>query len=213
MTHRHLAHLQGFSLPEVLLSLGGSSIILILCGLGLSTVSQINQHERTHLHPQQELTRALDFLSAEIHQAQALESVPPAASQYHHHVENAADPLLILKMPQLPRDERVVYFVAPASTPWKGPKAIYRWGPAWDEAGQYQSAPPSHWSIQLIADQIAEAAVPAECPTGTVLPTTPTGISVCMNPAGSIAKITAHRSPEADPVSTKAFTRLKLPPF
>lgn len=173
----------GFTLTELLVGLFMSIFVIGALGFGLMTVLRTTQSEGSRTAARNEASRALDFITDELRRAQYVEvdtsithlatiddaatanideEVAPTFSPLTDSAGNDIVPSLVLKLPDV--DERIIYTVAPAQDPWKGPLVIYRWGPNLNANGSYSNAnTPGAWSSQALVDEIDNTTQSLDC--------------------------------------------------
>lgn len=133
----------GFTLTEILVSTFIVSSAIAVSGIGLSAIIASSQSVNEGNERQDELNRALDFISAEIREAQTINdsSLDPATLiPANPNVKpGSIEPIIWLNMA---KTSNVFYYLAkPADSRsfWQGEKVVYRWGPEFDEKGQYKT--------------------------------------------------------------------------
>ncbi|MEM8719768.1 MAG: type II secretion system protein [Cyanobacteria bacterium P01_G01_bin.39] len=162
----------GFTLTELLVGLIMSVFVIGALGFGLMQVLQLTQKGNSETAARNESSRALDFISDEMRRAQTIE----VDMSDKHITENVATSYtkpsggtirLALQIPGV--EQRVIYSVAnpeevDSDSPWKGPRAIYRWGPDFDANGNYSNADnPAVWDNDVLVDGISAQDQTASC--------------------------------------------------
>ncbi len=220
----------GFTLPELLIA-GALTVTAVgASGVGLASMLSSSSDSSAQNERRIELNRSLEFIAAEVRQAERIEPNAQDLSDAPGFNASNKQPVLTLKIPGV--DQRVIYYVADVGGIWQGPKAIYRWGPDFNIDGTYQDANnPSAWNsapqplIDLISDEASQTvlAADADCQqTGwTANPPVDqaTGFYSCVSPTGKIAKI-FHKgrlkkllgNSESYAIETKAFARPSVAP-
>ena len=171
----------GFTLTELLVGLFMSIFVIGALGFGLMQILGVTQKGNSETLVRNDSSRALDFISDEMRRASGIEvntsvsylatadnasttdineEVAPSFTPLQDSSGNDISPALVLKIPNV--DQRIIYTVAPAQDPWKGPLVIYRWGPNLDANGNYtDSDTPASWRSQALVDGISDETVTA----------------------------------------------------
>lgn len=197
----------GFTLIELLIAMSLTLIVVSLAGAGLVTMMQSNSKAETETLRRTELNRALDFIADEVRMANAITLntstaiVPSQFSPSSSDVQTVTvQRILMLQITGVPQP--VIYYIASpaATTPWLGPKVIYRWGPSFDIHGNYTNATtPLNWTYEPLVDLVVNS-TPSPNPNCPTLTPTPTGWSSnpavakqgfysCVDSAGRITEI------------------------
>ena len=154
----------GFTLTELLVAVIMSTFVIGALGFGLMQVLRLTQKGNSEIAARNETSRALDFVSDEMRSAQAIEvdmatgagsNIKAVAPSYD--LPTGGTVRLALDIPGV--EERVVYSVAPpeSTSPFKGPLAIYRWGPNLGANGEYTDpASPGGWSNEALVDGVSD---------------------------------------------------------
>jgi prepilin-type N-terminal cleavage/methylation domain-containing protein len=192
----------GFTLVELLVAILITSIVISITGFGVAAITERSKREKAETERRVELNRTLDFIADEIRQAK------PIASNASANLSTVAPgfnstgktPVLTLQIPGV--SQRVIYYLASSSSPWLGPNVIYRWGPSFNNNGQYTNASnvpitgnnnPANWQGEPLADLIVNTAPSSTptCPTNwTLNPSSGvTGFYACVDPNGKIAEV------------------------
>ena len=158
----------GFTLVELLVAASITTIVVAIAGSGVVTMLQINNKAESENLRRVELNRALDFMNEEVRMAKSI-AVDASANltTVAKDFKSSGTPILTLEIPGV--SQRVLYYIKDASSPWSGPKVIYRWGPNFDGNGQYTDpTTPDKWKDSLLVDLIAdpEPYSNTTCPTG-----------------------------------------------
>jgi type II secretory pathway pseudopilin PulG len=214
-------HRDGFTLTELLVAGALTATVVGVSGVGIASVLSSSTDSGNQNERRIELNRSLDFIAAEVRQALTIEpdadlglatSAPAFGPSFP---TNDKVPVLTLKIPGV--SQPVIYYVAAATGPWRGPKAVYRWGPGFDDQGSYTDANnPSAWQAQPLIDLISDQGLTPTCETGWQLnPPNPTGFYACVNQTGKIASVHANGhlrkilgEDETYPIETKVFARI-----
>ncbi|MGB7413144.1 MAG: hypothetical protein WA902_02965 [Thermosynechococcaceae cyanobacterium] len=186
----------GFTLTELLVAGALTATVVGASGVGLASIISSSTNSGNQNEQRIELNRSLDFIAAEVRQAEKIE--PNAAADLKvkapEFVEASGKvPVLTLKVPGV--SERVIYYVAAATGPWRGPQVVYRWGPDFNSNGGYANAnDPKNWKEQPLIDLISDEVVSKpNCESGwSPSPSNPTGFYTCVSPTGKIASVHAN---------------------
>ena len=163
----------GFTLTELLVGLIMSIFVIGALGFGLMQILKFTQKGNSETLVRNESSRALDFISDEMRRANAIEvktddtHIDTVSANYENKKKSGATVRLALRIPGVDNTtgsgvintERIIYSVAApeASSPWKGPLVIYRWGPNLDANGNYTDPNDStNWKNQALADGISD---------------------------------------------------------
>jgi type II secretory pathway pseudopilin PulG len=209
----------GFTLVEILIAAAITSTMTALAVFSLTDIMQMSQKAESETLRRQQLNRALDFISDEVRMATAIAKdantgVPTDFSS--NSPPSNITRVLSLQIPSLPSGQRVIYYIADPNSTTFGPNVIYRWGPGFDDDGNYATATtrvdrlsnPSGWKHEPLVDLVASG-LPAstktnyaefnpDCPL--ITPTTSRwddnpdkvnrkGFYTCVDPNGKIADI------------------------
>jgi hypothetical protein len=189
----------GFTLTELLVAGALTATVVGVSGVGLASMLSSSFDSGAQNERRIELNRSLDFVAAEVRQAEKIE---PDADRALSEAPafDAADkiPVLTLKIPGV--SQRVIYYLAEAEGTWRGPQAIYRWGPSFNSNGGYDNAtPPDTWRYEPLIDLISDETSTPDCPEDqTTTPPTPwtanpstnaTGFYSCVSPTGKVASV------------------------
>lgn len=200
----------GFTLVELLLAAAITTFVVSAAGFGLVTITEKNKKSQAETERRVELNRALDFISDEVRQAKKIAKVASTGDAASLSIvapdfnDSGKTPVLTLEVPGV--SQRVIYYIASSSSPWLGPKVIYRWGPSFLGNGQYSNpSNPSAWSgqplIDLVVDTVDDQNI--NCPDPDNNPVTTAdnwkpnpnvssgkpGFYACVDPSGKIAEI------------------------
>lgn len=190
----------GFTLVELLVAASITTIVVAIAGSGVIAMLQSNNKAESENLRRVELNRALDFMNEEVRMAKSI-AVNASAnlSTVAPDFNSSGTPVLTLEIPDV--SQRVIYYIKDASSPWSGPKVIYRWGPNFGGDGKYTDpTTPNKWKDSLLVDLIADTQPSSSttCPTGrspNPSSTNGQGFYACVlpyannEPSGKIAKI------------------------
>lgn len=220
----------GFTLIELLVAASITSIVVSVAGSGVVAMLQSSNKGQSENLRRVELNRALDFINEEVRMAKSIATDASAnLTTVAKDFKSSGTPILTLEIPDV--SQRVIYYLKDASSPWVGPKVIYRWGPTFDGDGKYTDPTnPDKWKDSLLVDLIADSKTYSNttCPTGwSANPSSANGqgFSACVlpyannEPSGKIAEIklrgqlTDGYGNAKDPltVSTDTFARASDP--
>lgn len=191
----------GFTLAELLIGSGLTSIALLLSGIGLSSVLSSSTVLNEENERQVELNRALNFISAEIRASQSINDPgDPIFNTFSASDEvDSASVQQILKLKIISQGTTfpVIYYVAQAKNAgdmvWDQPQMIYRWGPGFLSNGDYDlSTTENHILVDSIENNPGPF-TPSDCPSGwTASPSggsTNVGFYACISPNRRIANL------------------------
>ena len=183
----------GFTLTELLVGLFMSIFVIGALGFGLMTVLRTTQSENSKVAARNENSRALDFISDELRRASEIETTDTNARTGTGTGEfdvTGKTVVLALNIPEVntsatlgsdanaSTSERIIYYLQAASSNWKGPLVLHRWGPPLDANGNYTDGT---WKEQALIDGINNTTVSSACPAGTTTtPATPQGFYACI---------------------------------
>lgn len=155
---------------------------VLLGGVGMTSVLNSNQVSSAETERQSELSRAMEFINAEIRQAQSVRVIPAddLPQQFWDSLNgseinpsrSAIRPILQLEFSSQPNLPVVYYIAEPSGNGlWRGQQLVLRWGPDFDAEGDYGATPMplNDWKHRVLVDsldggQLTE--VPPTCPEG-----------------------------------------------
>lgn len=148
----------GFTLIELLVAASITSIVVSVAGSGVVAMLQSSNKAQSENLRRVELNRALDFINEEVRMAKSIATDASAnLTTVAPDFKSSGTPVLTLQIPDV--SQRVIYYIKDkdASSPWVGPKVIYRWGPTFDKEGNYtDKTTPTKWQDSLLIDFIAD---------------------------------------------------------
>ncbi|MGK7892097.1 MAG: PilW family protein [Xenococcus sp. (in: cyanobacteria)] len=167
----------GFTLIELLAGLVMSTIVVVGLGYGLLQLTQVTRDEAEKVTARTETSRAMTFIADEMRRAQTVEvdnstsNINSVATSYNAPTQINTDTFpntvrLALDIPGVP--ERIIYSVAQPdnNSQWTGPLAIYRWGPHFEDNGEYSNAnDPSAWDNLVLIDGLDDSEQFVDCGT------------------------------------------------
>lgn len=230
----------GFTLIELLVAASITTIVVSLAGSGLVSIMQNNSKAEAETSRRVELNRALDFINEEVRMSKSIATDASAnLTTVAKDFKSSGIPVLTLEIPGV--SQRVIYYLKDASSPWAGPKVLYRWGPGFKNDGNYvkddndpnthepHPQNPADWKDSLLVDLITDTKpyLSTTCPTAltgwTANPsvTNGQGFTACVDPTSKIAEINLRgkltdaygNSRNPFEVSTRAFARPSEPPL
>jgi hypothetical protein len=187
----------GFTLMELMVAATLTTAVISAAGYGVASMISTSTASNSRSERRAELSRSNDFIATEIREGSGLvtgglSSVSPAGfdASYTGKVTGTVTKVLMVKPST--GSTPIVYFVAtPTAGSAKGPRALYRWGPAFNNDGTYSSSAP--WVSEVLVDQIQPATAPAgvsytapSCSTGL---NGDFGFATCVDSLGKSAEI------------------------
>ena len=175
----------GFTLFELLVGLAISGVVIGALGFGLVTVLSNTQTQTAKTKARSETSRAMEFITEELKSALAIEvdtslanlqtadnpatpdideAIAPSYVPKNDGTADEAIPILALRIPNVA--ERVIYSIGvpEASSPWKGPLVIYRWGPNLNADGSYSDpGDVTNWDNEALIDGVSDTDQTASC--------------------------------------------------
>lgn len=182
----------GFTLTELLLAAGLTTMTILLGGWAVANVTQISKSNSSQSERKMELNRALDFMAAEIRQASGinLDNTPASFSPPTTEIASGSHQDVLRLRIQGATQPVIYYLATPSSTnqTWRGPKVLYRWGPPFNGNG-YDIA--ASWVHQPLIDALEDTMSTVTCPLNWTQspPTNVTSFYACVDPSGKIAQL------------------------
>jgi hypothetical protein len=218
-----LSKANGYSLPELIIASSLTSVVIGMSMYGLQGMLQTSQKSSMRSAVSSRIYRTLKVISDEVYSAIRVESdvskaVVDDAPSFT--LPDGATPVLALQMPDV--FERVVYYVGQPADSRLGPQVLYRWGPSYDESGQYKEEEiedPEQWESVPISDLVtSETPIDPNCLSSDWKanpPSNANGFYSCVstkNPGlvelHMTSRITRHvGSPVSKTIKTSAFAR------
>ncbi|WP_299486833.1 prepilin-type cleavage/methylation domain-containing protein [Acaryochloris sp. IP29b_bin.137] len=186
---------KGFTLPELLVAGVISLGVITVGGFGLVSILSSSQIANAQNERRVELNRSLDFIAAEIRQADDIvqdASNEPKPSEFNTSLPSGAQPVLMLKMPDLTGVQTpIIYYVASSTNnTWLGPKLIYRWGPKYNNDGTYiDPSNSANWSHEPLIDSIQNTTTTPTCSDSNWTANGNIGFGACVNATGKITEL------------------------
>ncbi|WP_338462942.1 hypothetical protein VZH09_06340 [Synechococcus elongatus IITB7] len=160
---------QGLTLVETLIAVVTAGVVIGGAGYGLAAITAANRTEDARTERRMEMSRALEFISDEVKSARGIARDPAGeltVQSPSFSLPSGAQLLMVVNTPRA--SESIVYYLAPPPTNsvWQGPQVLYRWGPAFDAAGNYSnSTTPTAWTGRPLLDLVANTPGAATCDT------------------------------------------------
>ncbi|MEA5536307.1 hypothetical protein [Crocosphaera sp. XPORK-15E] len=125
-----------------------------------------NQKSTAKGELQYNTNRAIEFITEEVKPGIKIESDAVAALSEapDFTLPTGAKPVLVIQIPNIP--QRIIYYTRPAPNPWHGPNTIERWGPKFQNDGQYDNSEintPETWEYSVLIDNIDNTATNPIC--------------------------------------------------
>lgn len=118
---------KGFTLPELLIGIAITGIVISIAGSGLVNLMQADQNSEFESRLRFNLNRALDFIADDARSSNFISTSRPTAWTRNPSADYT--PVLYLTQPPTTSTgavKYVAYYIGPSPSGWKGPKAIYR---------------------------------------------------------------------------------------
>jgi prepilin-type N-terminal cleavage/methylation domain-containing protein len=188
---------RGFTLMELMVAATLTTAVISAAGYGVASMISTSTASTSRSERRAELSRSNDFIATEIREGSGIvkntstftlpsASVTAFEASYSTKVTGTITKVLMVK-PSATSTTPIIYFAATPSTgSWKGPRAIYRWGPAFNSTGGYSDeGTPSSWVSEAVVDQIQAASGTApSCPTGSTA-NGDSGFYICVDSLGT----------------------------
>jgi hypothetical protein len=190
---------RGFSTTELLLGVAITTVAVAVAGYGVSNMIGTSTASNARSDRRAELSRSLDFISAEIRESTGIEknTATAATPASFSALGSGAKKVLMINTAATGSTPIIYYVATPAAGNWKGPRVVYRWGPAFDANGNYTNAgTPASWVSDVLIDNISNVD-PASVAIGAAAPTCSNGgtyngdsaFHACVDAAGRTAQI------------------------
>jgi hypothetical protein len=191
----------GFTLMDLMVGATMTTAVIAAAGYGVASMISTSTASTSRSERRAELSRSNDFMATEIREGSgivkdvsvATELPTASATAFAASYAGKVDTASVRKVLMVKTTETtpIVYFVAkPTSGSARGPRAIYRWGPAFDSTtGNYSNvSTPSSWVSEVLVDQIQNASgTTPTCSSGTV--NGDSGFYACVDSSGKSAQI------------------------
>lgn len=190
-TQRQLSQ-KGFTLPELLVAATISLGVVSLGGFGLISILSSSQVANAQNERRIELNRSLEFIAAEVREADTIEQDASAAPLPSDFTLPAGGENVLMLYPESSSSTPIIYYVSsPTGNTWQGPKVVYRWGPQFNADGTYQNiATPASWTTEPLIDAIEETDTVPTCPGTDWTANGTVGFGACVNALGKVAELT-----------------------
>jgi hypothetical protein len=162
------ASIRGVSLTEVLFATALTGVVIAAAGYGVSSLVSSSNAASARSDRRAEQNRSLDFMSAEIRESTGIVKDAQSAAApsggtgstafTFTPLGTGATKVLMVNTVATGATPIVYYTATPATGSWKGPRVVYRWGPTFDNRGNYTNASsPDTWTHEVLIDNIAAA--------------------------------------------------------
>ncbi len=172
------------------------SFVVGIAGWGLVYILAVEQKASAKQTIQYNSNRALEFLTDEIRLGRKIDSDAVVALDEapDFTLPSGAKPIVVFQVPDVP--QRIIYYTRPIEEGevWEGPDVIERWGPRFNEEGQYDETEinnPENWEASILIDSIDNTAHTPSCETGWQASNTDSteGFNACVNPDEKLVKL------------------------
>jgi hypothetical protein len=187
---------RGFSLADMMIAGVITSAVVSVSGYGVAAMIDSSTTANSKTERRVEMNRAIDFIATEVRGATSIvkdvstATVPTAFSPDSTKVDvSTVQKVLMINVPGTASDTPIIYYVAkPVDGNWKGPRVVYRWGPAFDSTGNYSNAATvADWKSEPLIDKIANGGPTPSCSSGSLNGTS--GFYSCVDDSGKTATI------------------------
>ncbi len=156
----------GFSLVELLLGVSLTSFILSMSWFGLIYIMSEDRKAAAKADIQYNTNRSIEFITEEIRSSYKVESdaVKALSEAPSFILPNGAKPVIIMQVYNVP--QRIIYYTEPASGVWLGPNVVKRWGPSFNDQGEYETTEinnPGSWKSHVLVDNIDNTDTVSNC--------------------------------------------------
>jgi hypothetical protein len=191
----------GFTLMDLMIGATLTTVVVAAAGYGVASMISTSTASNSRTERRTELNRSSDFIATEIRRGDklrtgSLSGVNPTGfdTSYTGKVSGTVTKVLAID-PTSGSTTPIIYFVAtPTTGSWRGPRALFRWGPAFNNDGTYSSTAPSTttpWVSEVVVDQIQSASAGTAPSCSTTL-NGDFGFSTCVDSSGKSAKISQN---------------------
>jgi type II secretory pathway pseudopilin PulG len=177
----------GFTLVELMVTAIATVAILGVAGYGLISILGSKNTADASSIQRQNLNRALNYITDEVRSASAISTSGSTSGIVGFPtLTTGSQVVLILTVPDLPNP--IVYYVAPAQSPWLGPNNLVRWGPDINSDGSYNT---SSYNSNVLVDSINTSGANTACATGSPIPSVSNrqGFYACIDSSGKVADV------------------------
>jgi Tfp pilus assembly protein FimT len=192
---------RGFTLMELMVGATLTTAVIAAAGYGVASMISTSTASNSRSEIRAELGRSNDFIATEIRESSGIVKDVSVASElpatsvtaFQASYSGKVDDSTIKKVLMIKTTGAtpIVYFVAkPTTGSWKGPRVVYRWGPAFNANGTYSNVnTPSAWVSEVLVDQIQNASgTDPSCPTDSMV-NGDSGFYICVDSLGKSAQI------------------------
>jgi type II secretory pathway pseudopilin PulG len=207
----------GFTLMELLIGAAIATVIIGVAGYGLLQIMRASQKGNIQTKRRAEIARAYDFISDEIRRARLVEDDTNISNDAKNFTSTDKEVVLVLKIPvpdidvnkdgtvdandnrDRDRDDvdnneaNVIYYVSnPATSAWKGPKVLYRWGPPMGSDGEYTAG---NWGYEALIDELDDNPInlndgtDPDCEAGWTASDNAPGFAACIDGNNKTAQL------------------------
>jgi hypothetical protein len=186
---------------ELMVGATMTTAVIAAAGYGVASMISTSTASNSRSESRAELSRSTDFIATEIRESSGIVKDVSVASElpatsvtaFQASYSGKVDDSTIKKVLMIKTTDAtpIVYFVAnPTTGSWKGPRVLYRWGPAFNANGTYSNVDnPSAWVSEALVDQIQDASgTNPSCPTGSTV-NGDSGFYICVDSLGKSAQI------------------------
>jgi hypothetical protein len=152
--------IRGVSLTEIMFATALTGVVISAAGYGVSSLVGSSNAASARSDRRAELNRSLDFMASEIRESTGIEknALTAATPSDFTALGSGATKVLMVKTSDTGTTPIIYYTAAPTTGAWKGPRVVYRWGPAFDNRGNYTNAStPNTWTHEVLIDKISAA--------------------------------------------------------
>jgi prepilin-type N-terminal cleavage/methylation domain-containing protein len=152
---------KGFTLPEVLLASLLMLIAVAIAGNGVVHLLRNNYKANADSELRNNVNRTLEFIGNEVRRAKFIadrrDKIMPLPTGVNRDDVVLAFQIPNPNRPNEPLDKQIVYYVQNRVNPWLGPKVLWRYGPRFDNYGNYED-PTSigNWELTPMMDLVMD---------------------------------------------------------
>jgi prepilin-type N-terminal cleavage/methylation domain-containing protein len=152
---------KGFTLPEVLLASLLMLIAVAIAGNGVVHLLRNNYKANADSELRNNVNRTLEFIGNEVKRAKFIadrrDKIMPLPTGVNRDDVVLAFQIPNPNRPNEPLDKQIVYYVQNRVNPWLGPKVLWRYGPRFDNYGNYED-PTSigNWELTPMMDLVMD---------------------------------------------------------
>lgn len=198
----------GYTLMELLIGAAIATVVIGAAGFGLVQIMRTSQKGGAETERRTEIARAYTFIADEIRRARLVEDDTNISTDATNFTSTDKEVVLVLKIPvpdidvnkdgtvdandNRDRDgvdnneANVIYYVSnPATSAWKGPKVLYRWGSPMGSDGEYTTGT---WSGEPLIDELDATTITPSCESNWTASVAP-GFAACIDPNNKTAQL------------------------